>query len=293
VLRGTVHGFLGPNGAGKTTLIRLLATLLRPDSGTATVLGHDLVREAAVIRRHISLTGQFASMDEDLTGFENLHLLGMLLGYTLSESKQRAGELLDACGLSDAGRRQVKTFSGGMKRRLDVAASIVVTPDLLFLDEPTTGLDPRSRNEVWDLIRTLADEGTTILLTTQYLDEADRLADRVSVIDQGRVIAEGTAGELKSSVGAGSLRVRLGDPGERQRAEAVVARELRTAVVLGIDHSSLSARVSEPRLAEGALSALRREGIKVSEFSFGQASLDEVFLALTGHSPRTGPSGDE
>ncbi|MGE0600955.1 MAG: ATP-binding cassette domain-containing protein [Dehalococcoidia bacterium] len=286
VQRGSVHGFLGPNGAGKTTVVRILATLLRPDSGKAAILGYDLLGEADVIRGHISLTGQYASMDEDLTGFENLFLLGLLLGYTRSEAKRRASELLDACGLGEAAGRPVKGYSGGMKRRLDVAASIVVTPDLLFLDEPTTGLDPRSRNEVWRLIRTLAEQGTTVLLTTQYLDEADQLADRVSVIDQGRVIAEGTAGELKSSVGAGSLHVRLRNPAQREDARCLLARELQVPVTPEIDPASLSARVSDARLVERALTALGREEIAVTEFAFGEATLDEVFLALTGHGPR-------
>ncbi|MGI8911096.1 MAG: ATP-binding cassette domain-containing protein, partial [Rubrobacteraceae bacterium] len=200
VAPGEIYGFLGPNGAGKTTTIRMLATLLRPSSGTARVFGHDVVKEADEVRSRVSLTGQFASVDEDLTGFENLVLIARLLGYSRRASRERADELLDAFGLSDAAGRQVKKYSGGMRRRLDIAASIVVTPDLIFLDEPTTGLDPRSRNQVWDIIRTLAAEGTTVLLTTQYLDEADQLADRIAVIDHGRVIAEGTPGELKASV---------------------------------------------------------------------------------------------
>lgn len=290
VRRGTVHGVLGPNGAGKTTVVRILATLLRPDAGRAAVLGCDLLDETAAIRGHISLTGQFASMDEDLTGSENLFLLGLLLGYSGRQAKVRAGELLEACGLVEAGKRPVKTYSGGMKRRLDVAASIVVTPELLFLDEPTTGLDPRSRNEVWQLVRTLAEQGTTVLLTTQYLDEADQLADRVSVIDRGRVIADGTIGELKSSVGAGTLQLRLQDPGRRREAQCVLAEQLGAPVALGIDPGSLSARVSNARLVERALAALGRNEISVSEFAFGQASLDEVFLALTGHGTPAAPA---
>ncbi len=283
VRRGSVHGFLGPNGAGKTTAIRLLATLLRPDAGNATILGHDLLKEPDAVRSCISLTGQYASMDEDLTGFENLLLLGLLLGFTRSEAKQRSAELLDACGLSDAGGRQVKTYSGGMQRRLDIAASIVVTPELLFLDEPTTGLDPRSRNEVWSLIRALVAQGTTVLLTTQYLDEADQLADRISVIERGKVIAEGSPGELKASVGAGAVHVRLRDPAQRPDAERLLARELRTSVALDSDPASLTARVSDVQLVERALTALSAENIPVIEFAFGEASLDEVFLALTGH----------
>ena len=198
---GSVYGVLGPNGAGKTTTIRMLATLLRPDAGSARVLGHDIVSEADAVRGVVSLTGQLASVDEDLTGRENLILLGRLLGLKRAHAKERADELLEAFGLAEAAGRLVKNYSGGMRRRLDIAASIVVTPQLMFLDEPTTGLDPRSRNQVWDIIRALVAEGTTILLCTQYLDEADQLADGIAVIDHGKVIAEGTPGQLKASVG--------------------------------------------------------------------------------------------
>jgi ABC-2 type transport system ATP-binding protein len=223
---GAVYGVLGPNGAGKTTTIRMLATLVRPDSGTARVLGHDIVTEADAVRGLISLTGQLASVDDDLTGRENLVLLGRLLGYGSKQARSRAEELLTAFGLDDAAGRLVKTYSGGMRRRLDIAASIVVTPDLMFLDEPTTGLDPRSRNQVWDIIRALVGQGTTVLLCTQYLDEADQLADRIAVIDRGRVIAEGTPGRLKASVGEGALHVRLLDPARRDDAVRLVARML-------------------------------------------------------------------
>src|ERR687898_2559633 len=209
VPRGSVYGVLGPNGAGKTTTIRMLATLLRPDSGTARVLGHDIVDEADAVRGRMTLTGQLASVDEDLTGRENLILLARLLGFGRASARKRAAELLEAFDLTDAAGRQVKNYSGGMRRRLDIAASIVVTPELMFLDEPTTGLDPRSRNQVWALIRQFAAQGTTILLCTQYLDEADQLADGIAVIDRGKVIAEGTPGQLKASVGSGALHVRL------------------------------------------------------------------------------------
>jgi ABC-2 type transport system ATP-binding protein len=205
VRTGAVYGMLGPNGAGKTTTIRMLATLLRPDAGTACVLGHDIVAEADAVRGLVSLTGQLASVDEDLTGRENLVMVGRLLGYSRVQAKARAIELLEVFGLGEAVGRQVKNYSGGMRRRLDIAASIVVTPELMFLDEPTTGLDPRSRNQVWDIIRALAGQGTTVLLCTQYLDEADQLADRIAVIDHGKVIAEGTPGQLKASVGRGVL----------------------------------------------------------------------------------------
>src|SRR3712207_2159079 len=268
---------------GKTTTIRMLATLLRPDAGTARVLGHDVVREADMVRARVSLTGQFASVDEDLTGQENLILIARLLGYSRKESRERASELLDAFGLAEAAVRQVKKYSGGMGRRLDSAASIVVTPDLMFLDEPTTGLDPRSRNQVWEIVRALVAGGTTVLLTTQYLDEADQLADRIAVIDQGRVIAEGTSGELKASVGSGALHVRLRDPEDRLEAERVLSQALGVAVRLDSDPAALSARVSDPERVAQALAELSRSGVAVTDFALGQPSLDEVFLALTGH----------
>src|SRR6478609_6125828 len=208
---GSVYGILGPNGAGKTTAVRVLTTLLKPTGGRAVVLGHDVVAEAAAVRRKVSLTGQYASVDEDLTGQENLVLVSRLLGLSWRDARARATELLGAFGLSDAASKQVRTFSGGMRRRIDIAASLVTRPEILFLDEPTTGLDPRSRSQVWDLVRQIAADGTTVLLTTQYLEEADRLAERMSVIDNGRVIAEGTSHELKSSIGGNALRLQLAD----------------------------------------------------------------------------------
>jgi ABC-2 type transport system ATP-binding protein len=279
---GSVYGFLGPNGAGKTTTIRMLATLLRPDAGQARVLGHDIVREADAVRARVSLTGQLASVDEDLTGLENLVLLGRLLGLGRGRARTRAGELLDGFGLAEAAGRLVKTYSGGQRRRLDLAASLVVTPDLLFLDEPTTGLDPRSRGQLWDIVRALAADGTTVLLTTQYLDEADQLADRIAVIDRGKVIAEGTPGQLKLSVGSGVLEVRLRDPERRADAERVLLRVLDVAVHLDSDPAALTARVSDPERVAHALAELARCGIAVTDFALGQPSLDEVFLALTG-----------
>jgi ABC-2 type transport system ATP-binding protein len=283
VRRGTVYGVLGPNGAGKTTTIRMLATLLRPDAGTAHVLGHDVVREPAAVRARMSLTGQFASVDEELTGRENLQLLGKLLGLGSRPATTRADELLAAFGLSDAAGKLVRDYSGGMRRRLDIAASIVVTPDLLFLDEPTTGLDPRSRNQVWDIVRVLVGAGATVLLTTQYLDEADQLADRLAIIDHGRVIAEGTRGELKASVGAGSLHVRVADVGQRPQA----ARLLGGDVQLDSDPAALTVADVDAGRAAQALAALNAAGIAVAEFALGQPSLDEVFLALTGHPAET------
>jgi ABC-2 type transport system ATP-binding protein len=282
VRRGSVYGVLGPNGAGKTTTIRMLATLLRPDAGSARVMGHDIVDEADAVRGVVSLTGQLASVDEDLTGRENLILIGRLLGYKRAQAKARATELLEAFDLVEASGRQVKNYSGGMRRRLDIAASIVVTPELMFMDEPTTGLDPRSRNQVWDIIRALAAAGTTILLCTQYLDEADQLAEGIAVIDRGKVIAEGTPSQLKASVGSGTLRVRLLDPDQRPEAEGILSREL-DGVHLEPDPAALSAGCADPARASEAVANLSRAGVNVADFSVGQPSLDEVFLALTGH----------
>ncbi|OSZ56080.1 daunorubicin/doxorubicin resistance ABC transporter ATP-binding protein DrrA [Streptomyces pharetrae CZA14] len=287
---GTVYGVLGPNGAGKTTTVKMLATLLRPDGGEARVFGHDVVREADDVRGRVSLTGQYASVDEDLTGTENLVLLGRLLGHDKKAARERAAQLLEAFGLTEAAGRQIKNYSGGMRRRIDIAASILNTPDLLFLDEPTTGLDPRSRNQVWDIVRAVVAQGTTVLLTTQYLDEADQLASRIAVIDRGKVIAEGTKGELKASVGAGSVHLRLRDAEQRPEAAEVLRRTLGARVQLEPDPVALTARLGTAASddtaagqAARALGELARSGITVDNFSLGQPSLDEVFLALTGH----------
>jgi ABC-2 type transport system ATP-binding protein len=279
---GGVYGVLGPNGAGKTTTIRMLATLTHPDGGSATVFGHDVISDADEVRSCVSLTGQFASIDEDLTGVENLVLLARLLGHGKAAAKGRAAELLHAFGLTEAAGKQAKHYSGGMRRRLDIAASIVVTPRLLFLDEPTTGLDPRSRNQVWEIVRALVDAGTTVLLTTQHLDEADQLAGRIAVIDSGKVIAEGTPGELKASVGSGSLHVRLSDPQRRNDAHGLLQELFASPVQFGADPVSLTARVDDNELAARALLRLADAGIEVSNFAIGQPSLDEVFLTLTG-----------
>jgi ABC-2 type transport system ATP-binding protein len=287
VRRGSVYGVLGPNGAGKTTTIRMLATLLRPDAGEARVLGHDVVTESDAVRGAVSLTGQLASVDEDLTGRENLILLGRLLGLKRAAAKARADELLTAFGLAEASGKLVKHYSGGMRRRLDISASIVVTPELMFLDEPTTGLDPRSRNQVWDIIRALQGGGTTILLCTQYLEEADQLADGIAVIDHGKVIAEGTPGQLKASVGSGALRVRLLDPDQRPEAMRMLGEELGSAHEES-DPASLSAPCADPGRAAAAVAELSRAGVGVAAFTLGQPSLDEVFLALTGR-----PAEDE
>ena len=283
VPRGTVYGVLGPNGAGKTTTIRMLATLLRPDAGSARVLGHDVVTEADEVRALVSLTGQLASVDDDLTGRENLILLGRLLGYPKKQARVRADELLGAFGLEDAAGRLAKEYSGGMRRRLDIAASIVVTPELMILDEPTTGLDPRSRNQVWDIIRALVGQGTTVLLCTQYLDEADQLADAIAVIDHGKVIAEGTPARLKASVGGGALHVRLLDPAQRGEGARLLSRALEAEPQLAADPSALSVRVDDAELAADAVSELSGAGLGLAGFSLAQPSLDEVFLALTGH----------
>ena len=279
---GSVYGLLGPNGAGKTTTVRILATLLRPDAGTAHVLGHDVAREPRAVREKVSLTGQYASVDEDLTGVENLVLVGRLLGLSWKGARARADELLDAFDLAEAAARQVKTYSGGMRRRIDIAASLVAIPELLFLDEPTTGLDPRGRNQVWELVRRIASEGTTVLLTTQYLDEADRLAERMAVIDHGKVIAEGTSRELKASVGSNAVHVRLADAQQRALAEQVVARVLGDRVLPTEEPALVTARLDRPAQAADVLSALADQNVEIAEFSVGTPSLDEVFLALTG-----------
>ena len=281
VKRGSLLALLGPNGAGKTTTVRILATLLRFNSGTAKVFGHDVVAEADAVRRQMSLTGQFASVDDELTGMENLMLVARLLGYGSADAKTKATGLLQAFGLEDAGKRQVKHYSGGMRRRLEIAASIVVSPDLLFLDEPTTGLDPRSRRYIWDVIRSLRAAGTTVLLTTQYLEEADELADRIVIIDHGTIIADGTPGQLKTSVGSGVLRMRLNKAEQRTMAEQIVYQTLGIAAQLEPDPAALSAQVSDSERLANTFKALSQAEIPLTEFSLEQPSLDDVFLALT------------
>jgi ABC-2 type transport system ATP-binding protein len=293
VRSGSVYAVLGPNGAGKTTTIRMLATLLRPDAGSARVLGHNIVNDADEVRAAVSLTGQLASVDEDLTGRENLILIGRLLGLKRADAKARATELLEAFGLADAAGRLVKNYSGGMRRRLDIAASIVVTPRLMFLDEPTTGLDPRSRNQVWGIIRAMVGEGTTILLCTQYLEEADQLAEGIAVIDHGKVIAEGTPAQLKASVGGTTLHIRLFDSQQRPEAERLLTRVLGAECHMEADPSSLSSSCADPERAAEAVGELTRSGIGVANFSLGQPSLDEVFLALTGHPAEEGVPEEE
>ncbi|HEX9034133.1 MAG TPA: ATP-binding cassette domain-containing protein [Streptosporangiaceae bacterium] len=280
---GTVLGLLGPNGAGKTTVVRMLATLLRPDAGYGRVCGADVAREPDRVRELIGLTGQYAAVDEDLTGTENLVLIARLLEMPRKDARSRSAELLERFGLADAASRPVKTYSGGMRRRLDLAASLVQRPAVLFLDEPTTGLDPRSRGEVWVMVRELVAEGTTVLLTTQYLDEADRLASEIAVIDHGRVIATGTAAELKAKIGRQTLDVRPADPADLARVARIVTAAAGVTPAAGSDDPGLlSAPVNDAQSLPAVVSALQAEGIEVTELALRLASLDEVFLALTG-----------
>jgi ABC-2 type transport system ATP-binding protein len=290
---GSVYGLLGPNGAGKTTAIRVLTTLLKPTAGRAWVLGRDVVREPAAVRQTVSLTGQYASVDEDLTGQENLVLVGRLLGLSWRDARKRATELLAAFGLAEAAGRQVRTFSGGMRRRIDIAASLVTNPEILFLDEPTTGLDPRSRNQVWDLVRQIASGGTTVLLTTQYLEEADRLAERLAVIDHGRVIAEGTSRDLKSSVGSSALHFQLVKQEQRAQAQAVITGLLGNGILPATDPSSFTVKVPDATVAADVLAALSRGNIQFTNFSLGAPSLDDVFFALTGRPSKDPVNGDD
>ncbi|MFC4725285.1 ATP-binding cassette domain-containing protein [Glycocaulis abyssi] len=285
VKRGEIFAVLGPNGAGKTTLVRMLATLLRPSGGSARVLGHDIEREAREVRRKISLTGQFASVDEDLTGYENLLLLSRLSGLKGNDARDRASGLLAAFDLAEAASKQAKDYSGGMRRKLDIAASLIRRPELLFLDEPTTGLDPRSRNQVWDIVRGLAASGTTILLTTQYLEEADQLADEIAVVDHGRVIARGTSAELKAKVGGGVLQINLASAERREEASRLLADMLVGEVRTDGNGVSLNVDVADPDAGLAALGALSAAGIALTGYALSQPSLDEVFFAPTGRPP--------
>jgi len=277
---GTVLGLLGPNGAGKTTAVRVLATLLQPDGGRARVGGFDVVREAHQVRQLIGLTGQYASVDEALTGTENLMLIGRLLGLPRPEARSRARELLALFSLEEAADRATKTYSGGMRRRLDLAASLVGRPRLLYLDEPTTGLDPRGRTELWTTVRGLVAEGVTVLLTTQYLDEADQLADDIVVIDHGRVIATGTPEELKVKTGGQTLAVRPADPDDLPTVVSVVAGLTHTTP--DVDGLLVTAPVADPSLLPTAVRRLDEAGVVMAELSLRGSSLNEVFLALTG-----------
>ena len=284
---GIVQGVLGPNGAGKTTLVRILATLLRPDAGRAQVGGFDVAGQPDKVRKLITLTGQFAAVDEDLTGRENLLLIARLLELSRKAARRRADELLERFGLAEAGGRLAKTYSGGMRRRLDLAMGLVGEPQVLFLDEPTTGLDPRARGDVWDMVRDLVAAGTTVLLTTQDLDEADRLASRIAVIDRGRVIDSGTPAELKAKVGGQSLDVRPAEPGELAKVGAIVAEVTGAGAGSpnerdGVISAPLAPGVSGTEALAAVSHRLGQAGIGVTELGLRLASLDEVFLTLTG-----------
>ncbi|AYY12714.1 ATP-binding cassette domain-containing protein [Actinobacteria bacterium YIM 96077] len=277
---GTVLGVLGPNGAGKTTAVRILGTLLKPDAGHATVGGYDVLRQAHQVRQLIGLTGQYAAVDEKLTGAENLLLIGRLLGLSRAESKQRARQLLADFSLTNAGNRATETYSGGMRRRLDLAASLVGRPRMLYLDEPTTGLDPRARAELWALIRSLVERGVTVLLTTQYLEEADELADEIAVIDKGRVIANGSPEQLKATTGTQLLAVRPQDPAMLGTVVSVVGELARTAP--DVDGQLVTAPLSDPAVLPTVVRRLDDAGVVVTELTLRKSSLDEVFLSLTG-----------
>ncbi|MCX3291283.1 ATP-binding cassette domain-containing protein [Streptomyces sp. NEAU-H22] len=284
VARGTVHAVLGPNGAGKTTLVRVLSTLLRPDAGRVEVAGHDVVREAYAVRLRIGLLGQHAALDEELGGRQNLELFGRLYHLGVRRARARAGELLERFDLTDTGRKAVRQYSGGMRRRLDLAASLITEPEVLFLDEPTTGLDPRGRAEVWASVRSLVGGGTTVLLTTQYLEEADQLADRISVVDAGRVIAEGTADELKAETGGDRIDVVLRHAGQLGAAVALLPL---TGVSVDADRRLLSAPVADRMEAlSGVVRALQEAGIEAEDVALRRPTLDEVFLHLTSDDRR-------
>ena len=282
VPRGMIFAILGPNGAGKTTLMRMLATLLHPTEGTASVMGHDLATAPDQVRASIAMTGQFASLDEDLTGRENLVLLARLWGFRGRAARERADQLLGTFELAEAATKQVKDYSGGMRRRLDIAASLIVTPGVLFLDEPTTGLDPVARKSVWGMIRQLAGSGVTILLTTQYMDEADQLAARIAVIDHGKKIADGTPRELKAATGSGFLHVAVADPARLDEAARLLETHLGGSVQRSAEGAMLAIVARTPHDANAALGSLIDAGIELSDFSMGSPSLEEVFFALTG-----------
>lgn len=283
VRAGTIYGVLGPNGAGKTTTIRMLATLLRADAGSAEVFGYDVRKESQIVRQLIGVTGQYASVDESLSATENLIIFSRLLGLGRAEARKKAADLLEEFGLTEAAKRPLKNFSGGMRRRLDLAASLIAQPPLIFLDEPTTGLDPRTRAQMWDTIRRLVSTGSTVLLTTQYLDEADQLADRVAVIDRGHVVAEGTVDELKASVGSSSLHLRVQNSEDIDEARRTIEKILNVQSNVSSEAGRITAPMAEADLVTDLLIALRAAGIHLSEMSVQKPTLDEVFLTITGH----------
>lgn len=289
VRAGSIYGVLGPNGAGKTTTIQMLATLLRADEGSARIFGHDVVKESQIVRQLIGVTGQYASVDESLSATENLVIFSRLLGLGRKESKQRAEELLEEFSLTEAASRPLKNFSGGMRRRLDLAASLISQPPLIFLDEPTTGLDPRTRNQMWDTIRRLVKSGSTVLLTTQYLQEADELADRIAVIDRGKVVAEGTVDELKASVGTSSLHLSIQNPGDLENARQKVEEILEVKSLVSPEGGKITAPMKDADKVTDLLIAFRQSGIQLAELSVQKPTLDEVFLSITG----SGPNEDE
>ncbi|MFW6641124.1 ATP-binding cassette domain-containing protein [Nocardiopsis algeriensis] len=290
---GTVLGVLGPNGSGKTTTVRILATLLRPDAGHAEVGGFDVVREPHQVRRLIGLTGQYAAVDNELTGTQNLVMIARLLGMGRAESRARTTELLERFGLTDAADRPVKTYSGGMRRRLDLAASLVGRPSLLYLDEPTTGLDPHSRNGLWGVVRGLVDDGVTVLLTTQYLEEADQLADDLVVLDHGRVISRGTPEELKSRAGDQVLELRTADPGQLHLAGKIVEAVTGSPVEVAPGDLAVAVPVADAGVLPEVVRRLDDQGLAVGELSLRRPSLDEVFLALTGRAAEERTENEE
>ena len=281
---GTVFGLLGPNGAGKTTLVRVLATLLRPDAGRAFVLGHDVVAEPLAVRRRIGLAGQFAAVDEELTGRENVEMIGRLYRLGAAEARARAADVLDRFGLADEADRRVSTYSGGMRRRLDLGASLVGRPPVILLDEPTTGLDPRTRQELWTTVEELRRDGTTVLLTTQYLEEADRLAQRIAVVDRGRIVAEGTAAKLKAAVGTEVLVVRVADPVSTDAAAAALS-DLAAIEAPLVDTAAGEVRfvVADANVSAEAVRRLDEQRLRIAAIELQQPSLDDVFFSLTGH----------
>jgi len=287
---GSIYAVLGPNGAGKTTTINMLATLMKPDAGTAKVFGHDINHEAHIVRQLIGVTGQYASVDETLSATENMIIFSRLLGLSKAEARQKTTQLLDEFGLTEAAKRPLAKFSGGMRRRLDLAVSLISQPPLIFLDEPTTGLDPRTRTQMWNTIRRLVENGSTVLLTTQYLDEADQLADRIAVIDRGKVVAEGTSEELKASIGSATLQLKLEN--ERDMKQAIRQVEK----VLGVKAAQVSdvritAPMAHPDLITDLLVALRNESIKLAAVNVQDPTLDEVFMAITGKPTATEKKG--